>query len=141
MKIPTLETNFYPILIRQILLYNRRPNKPLKTYLWNFTTFLHGTALILESIQSSKYNSHRKTTGLLIVKAFLRRSTLRTTSSWNLPYYISMESSQHYPSANMPVQYSHKGNQMENYAFWLTSENATHLSQMITSTTTIRSAH
>ena len=29
-------------------------------------------------------------------------------------------SSRHYPSANMLVQYSHKGNQMGNYAFWLT---------------------
>ena len=27
--------------IGQILLYNQKPKKPLKTYLWNFTTFLH----------------------------------------------------------------------------------------------------
>ena len=58
LKKPTLETNFYPISIGQILLYNWKSNKPLKTYLWNFTTFLHGTALRSESIQSSKYNSH-----------------------------------------------------------------------------------
>ena len=45
LEIPTLETNFYPISIGQILLYNRKPNKPLKTYLWNFTTFSHGTVL------------------------------------------------------------------------------------------------
>ena len=32
------------------------PNKPLKTYLWNFTTSLHGTVLTSESIQSLKYN-------------------------------------------------------------------------------------
>ena len=55
--------------------------------------------------------------------------------------YTSTESSRHYPSANMLVQYSHKGNQTGNYAFWLTSEKLTHLSRMITSTTTIRSAH
>ena len=30
----------------------------VKTYLWNFMTFLHDTALTSESIQSSKYNSH-----------------------------------------------------------------------------------
>ena len=46
-----------------------------------------------------------------------------------------MVSSQHYSSANMLVQYSHKGNQTGNYAFWLTSEKLTHLSQMITSGT------
>ena len=46
-----------------------------------------------------------------------------------------------YPSANMVVQYSHKGNQMGNNAFWLTSGKITHLLQMITSTTTIRSVH
>ena len=58
-----------------------------------------------------------------------------------LLYYISMESSQHYPSANMLVQYSHKRNQTGNHAFWLTSEKLTQFLQMITSTTTIRSAH
>ena len=47
----------------------------------------------------------------------------------------------HYPLANMLVQFLHKGNQMGNYAFWLTYGKLTHLSQMITSTTTIRSAH
>ena len=36
-----------------------KPNKPLKTYLWNFLTFLHCTVMTSESIQSSKYNSHR----------------------------------------------------------------------------------
>ena len=41
----------------------------------------------------------------------------------------------------MLVQYLHKGNQTGNYAFWLTSEKLIHLLQMITSTTTIRSAH
>ena len=66
---------FYPISVGQILLYNRKSNKPLKTYLWIFMTILHGTALTSESIQSLKYNSHRQTTGLLIVKAFLHRST------------------------------------------------------------------
>ena len=55
----------------------------VENLLVEFHDFFHGTALILESIQSSKYNSHRETTGLLIVKTFLRRSTLRTTSSWN----------------------------------------------------------
>ena len=40
-------------------LYNRKPNMPLKTYSWIFMTFLHGTALTSESIQSSKYNSQR----------------------------------------------------------------------------------
>ena len=43
--------------------------------------------------------------------------------------------------SNMLVQYLHKGNQTGNYAFWLTSEKLIHLLQMITSTTTIRSAH
>ena len=57
------------------------------------------------------------------------------------PFCTSIESSQHYPSANMLVQYLHKGNQMGNYALWLTSEKLTHLSQMITSTTTIQLAH
>ena len=31
----------------------------IENLLVNFTTFLHGTALTSESIQSSKYNSHR----------------------------------------------------------------------------------
>ena len=44
-------------------------------------------------------------------------------------------------SANMLVQYSHKGNQTGNNAFWLTSEKSTHLLQTTTSTITIRSAH
>ena len=38
-------------------------------------------------------------------------------------------------------KYMHKGNQMGNYAFCLTCEKLTHLSQMITSTITIRLAH
>ena len=34
------------------------PNKPSKTYSWNFTTFLCGTVLTSESIQNPRYNSH-----------------------------------------------------------------------------------
>ena len=52
-----------------------------------------------------------------------------------------MVSSRHNPLANMLIQYLHKGNQMGNYAFWLTSEKLIHLLQMITSIPTIQSAH
>ena len=52
------EINFYLILIGQTPLYNWMPNKLLKTHSWNFTTFLYDIVLTLESIQSSKYNSH-----------------------------------------------------------------------------------
>ena len=67
------ETNFYPILIGQALLYNRMPNKLLKIYSWNSMTFSHDTVSISESIQSSKYNLPHQTIGLLIVRAFQRR--------------------------------------------------------------------
>ena len=39
-------------------LYKLMPNEPLKTYSWIFTTFLRGTVLSSESIQSSTYNLH-----------------------------------------------------------------------------------
>ena len=40
-------------------IYNRMPNKPLKTCLWNSMTSLLDTVSTSESIQNSKYNSHQ----------------------------------------------------------------------------------
>ena len=50
-----------------------------------------------------------------------------------------MAASQHYFLANTLVQYSHKRNQMGNYAYWLTSVKQTHSLRTTTLITTIRS--